>query len=217
MGGLCNRMRAVLSYRAAFGEIDVGWFPDGEIAHANWADVFEPLSDVHFESGSDYATITLEPYPHAPLDWWLGYRDVKLLPGVGALFDAARPRVPYSAMHIRRTDHVGLAKMVGNYVPDEEFLAWIPHAISPIYLACDNGTTQLKFMKAIHDAGKECVVADGIRCHDGENENNVRNTSLADAAIDLFVCAGAAEFKPSGASSFSNTILGLRELGGWWT
>ena len=42
-GGLCNRLRAILSRLARDGSLKVVWIPDGEIAHAKWADVFEPI------------------------------------------------------------------------------------------------------------------------------------------------------------------------------
>lgn len=216
-GGICNRLRVVLSYRATFGAIEVGWMPDGEIANARFEDVFQALPGVRFEEGSDYTTTTLDPYPHAPADWMMSYRDLQLLPEHAARFDAVRPRGPYSAMHVRRTDHVGLANRCGSYTSDEQFLTFIREAPSPIVLCTDNGTTQLQFMRAIREAGKDCVALDGIRVHDKENDNFQRNTTLADAAIDLFLLAGATHLKLSGASSFSNTAFGLQQIRGWWS
>src|ERR1019366_6226658 len=97
----------------------------------------------------------------------------------------------------------------GEFTTDVAYLAWLQTAPSPIFLACDNGTTQLQFMRAIREMGKEGVVLDGIREHEHQDDNFQRNTTLADAAIDLFICAGASQFKGSGASSFSNTVHAL--------
>ena len=73
-GGLANRLRVVLSWRATFGELEVVWRPDGEIAHGRFLDVFEPLNGVTFVDEKTCGTRTLDPYPHAPADWQRGYR-----------------------------------------------------------------------------------------------------------------------------------------------
>lgn len=216
-GGLCNRLRTILSYRATFGNIDVVWHPDGEIANARWSDVFEPLSGVTFHEGDDYGTMTLDAYPHAAAGWQYGYRDLTLRSDHLDRFASLKPSEPYSAMHLRRTDHVHLATITNLFRPDEDYVEWVKGATSPIYLATDNGTSQFKFLDVIRDAGKRAITAVRIEPHPQENQGGRRATTLADAAIDLFICAGAREFKGSGASSFSATVDMLRTMGGWWS
>ena len=47
-GGLCNRLRAVLSRLTPDG-LTVVWEPNDEIAHGRFLDVFEPLPGVRFD------------------------------------------------------------------------------------------------------------------------------------------------------------------------
>lgn len=204
-GGLGNRLRVIFSYRARFGPLEVVWPKDGEIAHGHFLDVFEPLAAVDFVDGFA-STSTIDAYPDAPAWWRDGYQELKLLPQ----YREKIPLGPYSAMHVRRTDHVGLAKQCGNFTTDEAFHGFIRRAPSPIYLATDNGTSQLRFMVAIRDAGKKCLTLDGIRVHQDEDASGQRNTTLGHAVVDLFACVGAREFMGSGESSFTNLIRTLR-------
>src|ERR1019366_423117 len=104
-----------------------------------------------------------------------------------------------------------------NFTTDDEFRAWLKREPHDVYLATDNGTAQLQWMREIREAGRHCIVLDGIRVHDKENESGQRNTSLAAAAIDLFACAKASDFAGSGESSFSHLVRTLHDLTGWWS
>ena len=66
-GGLCNRLRAVLSRLTPDG-LTVVWEPNDEIAHGRFLDVFEPLPGVRFDEVAHPTDFkTLEP---ANGDWW---------------------------------------------------------------------------------------------------------------------------------------------------
>jgi hypothetical protein len=212
-GGLCNRLRVVLSYAATYARVDVVWEPDGEIAGARWWDVFEPLNGVRFVPWADMAKRTCDPCPDAPSRWCDIYRSLRLRLEHRNVVDLYRRVRPYSAMHVRRSDHVGYARECGAYTSDEDFEAWLGTVPGSVFVATDSAEAQDRWMRAFpHRA----LVSSLIPSHPEQNFGGRRNTSLALAAIDLFVCAGAAHFRGSASSSFTNTILMLRELGGWW-
>ena len=48
VGGLCNRLRAILSYLAAHDTLTVVWEPDEYVSHGRFSDVFGPLDGVTF-------------------------------------------------------------------------------------------------------------------------------------------------------------------------
>lgn len=214
-GGLANRLRVVLSYRAYIHNVDVVWYPDPEIASAHWSDVFEPLPGVRFLDGvpHDRALRTCDPCPEAPKGWRESYRELALKPELRAALDAIRTHKPYGAIHVRRTDHKDYIGPAG--VPettDSEFIDWINRGPHRIYLACDNAWSQDRMRDAISVAGSECITHDDVHATTAH-----RHTTLGHAAVDLFACAGACAFMGSRGSSFSDTIVMLRELGGWWS
>jgi hypothetical protein len=209
-GGLCNRLRTLLSYRAS-GETDFIWARDGEIAGAHFNDVFLALPGVRWVEWADKATCTGDPCPYAPVYWRHHYAHLGLREKL--------PRIPrpYAAMHVRRTDHLSYAEQCGGCTADSDFAAWLQSAANDVFLATDNGTTQTDWVRRIQDSGRNAYTAGFIEAHPEENVGGRRNTSLAHAAADLFVCAGANEFRGSHASSFTDTVILLRGMVGWWS
>lgn len=217
-GGLCNRLRVVLSARAKFGQIQVVWPLDGEIAGSHFLDVFEPLSDVEFiyDGSLGPSLRTCDPYlPMYPTShddvqpWQFAYRDLKLRPEHRLRWLAVRAgEGPYAAVHIRRSDH----KCEPWVMPttDDEFRAWIDAQDLPVYLATDSAEMQTKLRRNFM-----CLTA--IQEHPDQDSGGRRNTTLADSAIDLFVCAGASAFMGTRCSSFSDHVTFLRRMGGWWS
>jgi len=115
----------------------------------------------------------------------------------------------YIALHVRRTDHTELAKSKKRFTTNEDFFAFIDnHDLSShfpfIYLATDNQETQELFKRRY---GTRVVVNKEIK-----TTEKLRQTTEADAVVDLFMCQGAVSFKGSGYSSFSDTIQYLRNL-----
>ena len=79
-----------------------------------------------------------------------------------------------------------------------------------VYLATDNAVTQRRFLEhssfgaRVHTCAR--IEADATR---------LRQTDLADAAVDILTCAAASgPFKGTYTSSFSDAILRLRTLAG---
>ena len=218
-GGLCNRLRVVLSYRAWRGEVDVLWRADPQIAGARWGDVFEPLAGVQFlEHEPDRVdAFTCDNTHEAPKGWEAAYRELRLLPALEDKWRTLRVAGPYAAIHARRTDARAHAELHNIFTTDEHLLAWCRgQPYGRTYVATDNGTTQRVLCEGLRTMGKQPVTCAPIAEHPEQDAWERRNTPLADSAIDLFMCAGAAAFEGSGDSSFTNTITMLRELGGWW-
>jgi uncharacterized protein (DUF169 family) len=107
---------------------------------------------------------------------------------------------------------VGLAKSCGRYTSDEDFRGWLKAAPGPVYIATDNRHTQLAFEDYVRSLGKKPLTY----CQIAHSEAQ-RRTTLVHAVSDLFACAGAAHFLGSGESSFSNTVMLLKRIGGWWS
>lgn len=208
-GGLANRLRVVLSYRHTFGPLEVVWHPDGEIAHGRFSDVFAPIDGVTFLDEGLCGTKTLDPYPHARDGWRFLYRDLKLKPEHAVRVEAERER-PYAAIHVRRTDHVAMAKALGGYVEDEEFFAWMGRVNMPVFIATDNATTQAAFIKAAAEALVPILTAGPILSDSWEGGH--RNTDLARTAVDLVTCVNARTFMGSKESSFTNLVHTMRDL-----
>lgn len=211
IGGLANRLRVVLSHLATHGPIGVVWVPDGEIAGARFEDVFMPLAAVTFyyhATGASYRTC--DPAPNAPAQWERDYALLHLRGDHAQRYRELRPVEPYSAIHVRRTDHDAIAAQ--DPTRDDEFAEFIQSAHRIVYIATDNGTTQRRFISAVLETGRTPVYVAPIHEHERQDMSGQRNTTLADSAIDLFMCAGADTFKGTRHSSFSNLIHTLRGL-----
>ncbi len=104
----------------------------------------------------------------------------------------------FDAIHVRRTD------FKGRRIPNEEFYAFIDEAEgkTPIFLAADDVDTQIVFSKKykgqlrINRALKKTYA--------------IRQSTLSDAVVDMFVCAGAKFFMGTDGSSFTKMIELLR-------
>jgi hypothetical protein len=224
IGGLANRLRVVLSYWAAYSHIEVVWRPDGEIANAKFGDVFQALPGrvTFLEDHPSPQYRTTDPV-HG-VAWAPRYGQLRLRADHYERWRVLRATGtgPYDAMHVRRTDIVDYSKTIPNPT-DEQFVAWGLERTRPIFVACDNGTTQRKLIRAIDPTSTSVANAPPrvffnrvIAVHDLENIGGVRNTTLADAAIDLFMCGGSADFLGTEMSSFTNAVHVLRGMDGWW-
>jgi len=208
-GGLCNRLRAILSRRARDGEVMVHWPVDGEIHDEHFTSAFHAIPGVTFVPEADPSWERTLDAVHCP-EWERGLLDVKLLNP-----SRWKSAEPYVAVHVRRTDAIGLQKQDGTYEDDKAWLDWIERRSEKVvYLAVDNGTTQAKFASTLFAMGKRPEYYYPIDQHARENESFVRNTTLRHAWCDIEACVGAMAFKGCGSSSFTRTIEALRALRG---
>ena len=229
LGGLCNRLNAIFSYRSVYPELTIEWADLHQVGGTQWDEVFEPIPGLTFVTGPDLPSIPdggeLElgpdfvannhPCKTANPNWPTTLKLLKLLPEHQETLGKLMPREPYSAIHVRRTDFK--KQTWAPQTTDDEFLRWIRDVSrGPVYVATDNGTTQIEYLTRIVDMGREGIVLTGIREHADQDKHDHRNTGLSHAAIDLFMCAGSTLFMGTRGSSFSTMIGLLHNLNYWW-
>jgi len=235
-GGLCNRLRVVLSYleeaRLQNKELCVIWDTD-KYCNGYFLDYFEPIDNVTFYTSSksnfkvDYKGC--DWHPDHP--FWIKHKTYKQLVPLPAIQDKIKSNIlqlgkNYISVHIRRTDHTELAKKNNAFTTDDEFFNFINNynQIQSLYIATDNETTfnifKSKYKSKIKLEYKTKQAAtqetskgafDRFRIMYTNKQEPIRQTTLEQSIIDLFMCVYADEFKGSGWSSFTDTILTLRK------
>ena len=221
VGGLCNKLRVTLSFHQFAVKknehLHVVWDVT-DACNGFFLDYFHPIEGITF-SRSNHAQKTIHYQGH---QWHpdfhpyrnnyknIVYNKLKLLPYVqNQITDRISAyRDEYIAVHIRRTDHIALARKNNLYTTDETFRDFISsRESSSLYLATDNRETQEHFLNLYSDRIKSIELID-------PNSNDRRNTSLESAIVDLYMCANSREFLGSGYSAFTGTIKVLRTLRG---
>ena len=208
-GGLCNKLRVVMSYyedaMKKKEKLIVVWYQDIN-CNGNYTDYFCSLPNAEFIY-KDY---------HGKVDYCgfsalykvTNYHRLKLLPYMVETVNKKRNLLEnnYMAIHVRRTDHIEVAKRRNRYTTDEDFFKFIDkykNNVKYLYVATDNKETyemfQKKYPKLIQFPYHE------------EVKGSNRNTSLQDAIIDLYMCIFSNHFQFSGQSSFSDVILQTRK------
>ena len=110
----------------------------------------------------------------------------------------------YYSIHIRRTDHIDLAKSRNKFTTDKEFHTFInKNKNKNFYIATDDPKTY----NAFKNRHKKNIK---FKYHE-TNDSEFRKTSMRDAIIDIYMCVYADKFIGSGYSSFSNLIKSLRK------
>ena len=205
--GLCNRLRFMFSYYKFSKEnnkkLIVIWENDNDCP-GFFLDYFEPINGITFKR-KDRGRFKIDSSDHDMKPGYNpDYKELKLLPH---MIDIIKNKMnllgsKYIALHIRRTDHIELAKFVGQYNSDEKFLQFIKNEKKNnfnIYLATDNKETY----EMIHRQHNLILPYHNI-------VNSLRQTSLQDSIIDLFMCVYADKFIGTNYSSFTALIDYLR-------
>ena len=208
-GGLCNRLRVVISYyedaKMKNEKLIIVWHEDIN-CNGKYTDYFQPLPNVEFIYKKYDGKINYCGY--SALYRVTNYESLKLLPSMIEIVNEKRKLLKdnYMAIHVRRTDHIEVAKKRGRYTSDEDFFQFIDKYKKDakyLYVAADNKETytmfQTKYPKLI------------IFPYHEEVKKSKRNTSLHDAIIDLYMCICSKHFQFSGQSSFSDVILQIRK------
>ncbi len=223
-GGLCNRLRASLSYlslcRKNNEELIVVWHENAKCS-ATFNELFLPVPQLSvinesndtlhhpkYVGGSICTTVKKQQYRNT-------YRELVPIRDIQDSIDSLILKLGrnFIALHVRRTDHIELAKKNGAFTSDKEFIRFIKdhdkinhkddHSeLCKIYLATDNRRTQKFFLRKFPNR----IMFNKLIA----KSNDLRQTSVLDAVIDLFICKHAKEFKGSGWSSFTDTISLLR-------
>ena len=210
-GGLANRLRVLLSYRAAHGPTTFIWRADSQVAGGRFQDVFERLDGVTIIDGivaKEPDVSTCDPSPDAPAGWQQSYADLVLKPWLEVQVERLASPI---AIHVRRTDIVDLNIPLE---PLADYFAFLREHTKPgllgedrVFVATDNHETQAM----LRDMLRERCICQPIDEH-GDLPHDHRATSLEHAAIDMFTCARAEWFKGTSASAFTWAIEILRSL-----
>lgn len=202
-GGLCNKLRVVFSYYKLAKHrnlpLVVIW-ETGKECNGFFLDYFQAVPGITFErSNSNNRTIDYRGC-RTHKDYFPDYDELQLMPYMTSKIQN-KIRVlgsQYIAVHVRRTDHVELAKKRNQYTGDEEFYKFIDaYPQCNLYIATDNKQTYDEFRNKYNRR---------VKLPYNENVDDLRQTSLEDSILDLYMCMHSYKFKGSGWSSFSELI-----------
>jgi len=203
--GLCNKLQVVLSYLYKANlenkKLKIYWIIDDECPDI-FSNLFQPIDNVEFvyvnadEDIYDYNTYQKENQEYIFAGY---YQYLKPLPEIQDVIDNYKKLlnsdVGYISCHIRKTDSLSIY----DHLQDKVYMDFIDQYDSKlkIYIATDNKDTQDIFKNVY---GDRLVIKEIIP------SNNLRQTSLQDAVIDIYVCAGSTYFMGTNGSTFTNTI-----------
>jgi len=215
--GLCNRLRFMFSFikrlqdNSKFEDtnLTVLWEPDNECPYF-YLDIMCPIPNVKFIKNPknvdsiDFSSCgTVGGYKNINYISNIKFsQKIEILKKIKKIINILENK--YIAIHVRRTDHVDLAKSKNRFTEDKEFIQFINSNKSyNIFLATDCLKTQQKFKKLYPKRTKYIKFIN-------ENINGKRKTSFETAIIDMFTCAFAVKFKGSDYSSYSEFINLIR-------
>ena len=206
-GGLGNKLRVVLSWYQRCAQqgrrLDVCWKTD-DACPGFFLDWFAPLPNTSFHTvpTGTYDYVGCSTHPDVPQYVCAA---LQLRPHlVDRIRTVIRTMGQYVAVHVRRTDHVSLAKQHDCYTTDEAVHAFLDsHPTLDAYVASDNADTY-------HALRDRYPLRIPLSYHSVVTNAALRHTYVQDAVVDLYVCAAASEFFGSGWSSFTDTIRQLR-------
>ena len=202
--GLCNRLRVVFSYLDFAQQqnipLNVYWKVDWACP-GNFLDVFDPVENLLFLENKPTIVTYEGCYPKVTMNKYL-YKNLKPNNNILNRLSIFSNYNNYNAIHIRRTDHITLAKKKLQFTSEEIFKNFIEQSNKKVYLACDDINTQKQFL----DKYPEKIFVNKII----QSTKNIRQTSLRDAVIDLFMCVKSDQFIGTAYSSYSDLIKLLR-------
>lgn len=207
--GLCNRLRVLFRYyqkaKDEKKKLVVIWKTDPSCP-GYFPDYFQSLPNVKFYPDNSH-NWTFDYKGYGSYNWNCSYPGLRLKPKIQRIVDSLiRTHLGsnYIAVHVRRTDHIRVARRYNMFTQDEQFFQFLNKRLdSKIFLATDNLDTQLQFQKRYSN---KVVVYRQIR-----PRTHKRQTSLKHSIIDLYMCVQANQFMGSGHSSFSKLISQLRK------
>ena len=212
--GLNNRLRVILSHLYLANKenkkLQILWSVSDPQCLGQFDQLFEPLPNTTIKyitddnnEQYDFRTYSINNSDFEKENY---YSLLKPLPDIQNKINNIKEKLTsdYIACHIRRTDALKYNWYVDSLITDEEYIKFIDQYPSnnKIYIATDCVDTQNKFIN---------IYGDRMIYQKIENNDNFRQTSLEDAVIDMFVCAGAKNFMGSNKSSFTDTINNLRK------
>ncbi len=218
-GGFANHLRVLFTYRKVLQRENIHlifiWRPTSQCP-GTFLDYFEPLEGVTFVS--DYKTNYVPDYegcfchpefahPDGDFPNTFIYEDLKLNAKMQQKVQNVLSTLQenFNAVHMRRTDHIDLAKNWNVFVSDNEFIKYCEmHQNNDIYIATDNRSSQKMLENLFPRAIK---YYDEISTH----RTGHRFTNLEHTVIDAFVCIEAANFMGTPRSSLTEFIQQFRD------
>jgi hypothetical protein len=214
VSGVGNKVRVLLSYlykaRQERKKLIFYWFYEKDVCPEYYGNLFQNIPDVTIIniSSNFHVFYLLCNYIglHQENKEYINHKYYSLLKPIPKLQDKINEykhnlQNYYISCHIRRTDSVGHVEFKHN--TDEDYMNYIDSHDSnlKIYIATDNRDTQEIFIKKY---GDRLFIKPIIP------STNVRQTSVQDAIIDIYTCAGANYFMGTEGSSFSDMINYIR-------
>jgi len=213
--GLNNRIQVILSYlymaKSQGKKLNIIWILDDECPE-KFDNLFYPIEDVNIkyeliDEKYDYKNWDKENKDYIKANY---YSLLKPHLNIQNKIDDMKKLLAYDsknyiACHIRRTDALTHEWYKLYVKSDNEYINFINNIPGnlKIYIATDCKLTQQKFIDLYGDR----MIYKRI-----ENSTNLRQTSLEDAVIDMYVCAGSKYFMRS-YGTFSDTIEHIRNIG----
>lgn len=204
VAGLCNRLRVICSYYAEAKKrgckLFIKWVPCSACpAQFNDLFVIPQLDDIFINPNINFPANTISTFSIYKSDnnEWISYFDSLFVPRehiknkIDGVINLMGNK--FNALHIRHTDHNNV------YEKDPEYLQYI-ETDEPmnIYVASDNQTS-LNTIKNI----KGYLVFSSSSF----NPHGIRQTSIEDAIVDLWVCQQSYKFCGTYWSSFTDMII----------
>lgn len=203
--GLCNRLRVMFSYLEIAKQqnqtLNIYW-KISDACNGHFLDVFEEVEGTKFLE-QEPEDIHYIGYSASPLVLMNKETYKNLIPKSLLNNEISNlSKIPYNAVHVRRTDHVHYANKKKRFMNDNLFENFIEKSVHKVYLACDCYETQYKFLNKYSDK----VFVNNIIKPSKEK----RQTGLDNAIIDLFVCVKSQNFLGTHYSSYSDLIKLLK-------
>jgi hypothetical protein len=218
--GLCNRLRAIFSYRLKAieeGKQLIVYWEDHSHCFGNiFNTIIEIPPNVSIQNYLEYKSINplgnpLKSYSQCCIP---NYECIRLTKQFKEIYNDIMNKLfegkPFISVHIRRTDFTIDALKGGHYVPDEYFYEFIDSHLktSPellVYVATDNPETQRIFQAKYPGTIKiiQQIPETPIR-------GTLRHTNSIFAFLDLCICVSGIAFHGTPISSFSETIELMR-------
>ena len=210
-GGLNNKIRVMLSYLYKANKenkkLCLIWIKDTECPD-DYNTLFYPINNMDVISYdndmSDFHTWEIDNNEYVQEKY---HKLLKPLPDIQKNINRFQNMLgnEYIACHIRRTDIV-MHEGQSWYKPktDQDYMNFIDQYDTKlnIYIATDNKDTQDVF---INKYNNRVIIKPIIPT------TELRQTSVQDALIDMYVCIGSKYFLGSQGSSFTDTITYMRE------
>lgn len=212
-GGLGNRLRVIFSFwcfcqskihsQTKDLKLQIVWEKD-KYCNGLFLDFFKEIPDVIFKNSNECLITTSRRLKIISDELYVNsLRYLQINDEMQLIVDNYVNLLgEFDAVHLRRTDHVKLAKKNKKFVKLEKFEEFISKSKN-VFLATDCPKTQNYLMKKY----QQINVFNKIN-----NNKKLRKTSLEDSIFDMFICIQAKEFMGTPFSSFSDLIKYKRFL-----